>query len=135
MHGQPCSQPIALTAFQFRHVDNTYLHFWRHSWKTQLMDRILADSHGVFVDVGVNTGHTLIDYYAARVRKGYIGFEPNPHCVERANAIISASGLTDCTLIPAGLAGTNALMTLHLHGGMHADTGAALITDLRRHRR
>src|SRR5689334_10466979 len=52
---------------------------WEHLrmievWLFRAIERILRERTGVFVDVGVNVGHTLIKVKAADPDREYIGF-------------------------------------------------------------
>ena len=37
--------------------------FWKKSWKTYLIERLVQVGEGLFVDVGANVGQTLLDLH------------------------------------------------------------------------
>ena len=101
------------------------------TWKTVVIERVGNVTEGVFLDVGVNLGQTLIDLRATHPEKEYIGFEPNPVCVHYVNTLIRINGLTNCSVIPAGLGGGSRVMQLFLQESDASDPSATLIGDLR----
>lgn len=111
--------------------DTTDLIHWAPNWKTQIIGAALGQRPGVFIDVGINIGQTLLDYRAAPIRNGYIGFEPNSRCVERTQSIIDAAGLDDCEIVPVGLADSNAVISLFVSEGAPLDAGATMVPSLR----
>ena len=114
------------------HPDTIGLLLWEPNWKSQIIDETLTRSPGLFIDVGANIGHTLIDYLASSERSGYIGFEPNPQCVERVSEIIAASKAEDCAIIPTGLSDASGILSLFFDPKRGSDTGATAVdADIR----
>ncbi len=71
--------------------------------KQKLFSKILTVRRGALVDVGANCGQTLVDYFRSASTTGYVGFEPNYHCVRVINDIITTNACSDCSLIPVAL--------------------------------
>ncbi len=113
-------------------IESLALMHWNSSWKTEIIRAVLAQRSGAFLDVGVNVGMTLLDFLTTGQSPGrYIGFEPNPKCVSYLRAVLRRNGLHDCTLVPAGLADSDALLKLHLTPGQDADSAASIVQSLR----
>lgn len=112
-------------------AENVGLIFWQPNWKSQIIARVLKHRPGLFIDVGVNVGQTLLDYHAAPLRNGYLGFEPNPRCVQRVDDIISASQVADCEIVPAGLADQSGVISLYVNPQDKTDACATVVKDLR----
>ena len=110
--------------------DNVDLLGWRRNWKTEIICTALSRHPGLFLDVGANVGQTLIDYLSCTDRHGYIGFEPNPRCVERIEAIIDSSRLSDCAVVTTGLAEKSGILRL-FRTSDKVDACATMIADLR----
>jgi FkbM family methyltransferase len=115
-----------------RHKEAAYLASnWKPKWKTKLIARAQAIRPGSFLDVGANLGHTLVDFSAAHSGNRYIGFEPNPLCVQILNAIISQNNLDRSEVVPIGLASTTGILKLFVAEGEPLDQGASTKKSLR----
>lgn len=68
-----------------------------------LIKRLVPLFPGVFIDVGVNVGQTLIKARSAFPEIRYVGFEPNPVCVRYAQRVIAANRYADARIVPAAL--------------------------------
>jgi FkbM family methyltransferase len=77
-----------------------------------LLQLLLPDREGVFIDVGVNRGQTLLKVKAIRKDQSYLGFEPNPACNAYTSELIRLNRLAHCTLMPLGLAEHTDIVTL-----------------------
>jgi FkbM family methyltransferase len=84
----------------------------REVWLFRAIERVLRQYPGVFVDVGVNVGHTLIKVKAADPDRDYIGFEPNPNCLRYAQHLIDVNKFTKSTIVPVGLSDRSGLFKL-----------------------
>ncbi|HWA00552.1 MAG TPA: FkbM family methyltransferase [Caulobacterales bacterium] len=107
---------------------------WPGNWKTQLFARLLDGRLGAFLDVGANTGQTLLDHFSLNSQTHYLGFEPNPICAAILKEIIRANALEDHAIVPVGLSDDNALVKLYVRGGKSADGSGTLMAQLRPHR-
>src|SRR5687768_15578700 len=68
-------------------------HFFteKEGWMQKVLDSLnrITNSKGVFVDVGVNIGQTLIKVKSLTTHWDYIGFEPNPNCLQYLYALVN----------------------------------------------
>jgi FkbM family methyltransferase len=112
-------------------ASRTLPYVWKNTWQLELMRKIFPSRRGVFIDVGANTGQTLIDYLESGSNCGYFGFEPNPECVVLLNHIKQRNKLNNISIIPAGFADGNTVLRLFVADGSDADSGGSLIEDFR----
>jgi FkbM family methyltransferase len=100
-------------------------------WMADLLAKLLPLKPGTFLDVGVNLGQTLLVVKALDAARRYVGVEPNPHCVAYAEKLIALNVLTDCRVIPVGLADATGLRRLQLYHGATVDSSASLVEGFR----
>jgi FkbM family methyltransferase len=112
-------------------ASRTLPYVWKNTWRLELMKKIFAFRQGVFIDVGANTGQTLLDYLESGSNCGYFGFEPNPECVVLLNHIMQRNKLNNVSIIPAGFADGNTVLRLFVADKSDADSGGSLIEDFR----
>jgi FkbM family methyltransferase len=105
------------------------------AWKLGLFQTLLGLSEGMFVDVGVNLGQTLIQLRQVDHDRPYLGFEPNPDCLHYVYALIRRNGYAHVDLLAAGLGETTGVLSLYLPPGRSTDSTATLLKDLRPDRR
>jgi FkbM family methyltransferase len=79
-----------------------------------LLQLLLPDREGVFIDVGVNLGQTLLKVKAICETQAYVGFEPNPACNAYVYELIQLNHLTSCVLMPVGLDEQTKIVTLFI---------------------
>jgi FkbM family methyltransferase len=84
---------------------------------------------GTFFDVGVNVGQTLLKVKVLDPDRPYVGFETNPRCCQYVEELIRVNRFSGCTVIPAGLADRNGLVTLYLRSNVSLDPMATMISD------
>lgn len=73
-------------------------------WMLDLMRVLFRQrSDGVFIDVGVNVGQTLIKLRRLRPEQAYLGFEPNPSCLHYLSELFRLNDLGDSRVLPVGL--------------------------------
>ena len=101
------------------------------TWMIEVLKRLFSLRDGPFVDVGVNLGQTLLKVAGLDPARPYIGFEPNPTCVDYVEKLIAANGLTNCKVAPVGLATQPGIVTLDLFFGADSDSSASLVPDFR----
>ena len=92
-------------------------------------ERLLKLRSGTFVDVGVNLGQTLLKVKVLDRDRRYVGFETNPRCCQYVEELIKVNGFPGCTIVPAGLADRNGLLTLYLRPNVSLDPMATIISD------
>jgi FkbM family methyltransferase len=118
--------PVFVTA------DFTQMLFWKQSWKTDLIKRLVTDHEGAFIDVGANVGQTLFDAVVSHPMVQYIGFEPNPLCVLYLRELLNSNKLKNCRIIPAGLSDKSSCVPLYTGKNLApSDDTATIIRDLR----
>lgn len=101
------------------------------TWMIEVLEPLLNQHPGIFLDVGVNLGQTLIKVKGLEPGRKYIGFEPNSTCVVYAKALIKANQFRDCTIVPAGLFTEDAILALECMDESEADSAASLIQGFR----
>jgi FkbM family methyltransferase len=67
---------------------------------------------GAFIDVGANTGQTLLKVLAIDANRTYIGFEPQLDCCFYIDSFIKNNHLNKCKILPIGLHNKTAIMNL-----------------------
>jgi FkbM family methyltransferase len=72
----------------------------------------LATKQGTFVDVGANTGQTLLKILSIEKSRSYIGFEPQIDCCFFIKNFINDNKLDTHTVLPVGLSNQNGILEL-----------------------
>ncbi|MFZ4590451.1 MAG: FkbM family methyltransferase [Ignavibacteria bacterium] len=85
--------------------------------------------NGVFIDVGSNTGQTLIELRSVDENIVYYGFEPNPTCVSYCINLIKVNKFSKSYIIPVGVFSENKVLNIHLTS--ETDSSGTIIEDLR----
>jgi FkbM family methyltransferase len=86
---------------------------------------------GVFLDVGVNLGQTLLALKSVSKWMNYVGLEPNPLCVAYVDRLININSLANCVVIPVGLGRESGIHGLQLYHGKSVDSSASLVPHFR----
>lgn len=100
-------------------------------WKLELFSALLACYDGIFMDIGVNLGQTLIQLRVVDAERPYIGFEPNPKCIGYVERLAELNGYRHVELLAVAIGQQCTTMSLHLPAGRSTDSTATLISDLR----
>lgn len=74
------------------------------SWANATYGVLLDRFPGVFIDAGVNLGQSLVRLRLLEAERAYLGFEPNPACVEYTHRLLRVNALGDADIIKAALA-------------------------------
>ncbi len=93
------------------------------------MNLFLPTKQGVFIDVGVNIGQTLLKLKVVDKNRHYIGFEPNQVCVDYARALVRLNSYVNCEVREYGLSNKNKVIKLELNEA--TDASASIIEKLR----
>lgn len=104
-------------------------------WMREAIIRLLPESEGVFLDIGVNLGQTLMSFRSADNIRRYVGFEPNPHCVAAVDRIVTLNEIPSITLIPLACTDSFGVSQLYHYEDSKFDSSASMITNFRPDRR
>ncbi len=121
-------QQFIIPLVRNREVD--YMFFWTRSWKTDLIQR-LANTDGIFVDIGANIGQTLLDLRITHPAVRYVGFEPNVTCSSYLKELIRANKFENCPIIPLGLSEENRVLPLCRRKDLSTDSAGTILSDVR----
>jgi len=99
------------------------------SWFEELLPRIINKKKGIFLDVGVNLGQTIVKLEALDPEIAYIGFEPNPVCYNYSRKLVQKNNLTNKIIYPLGL--SDKTDVVKLFGNNEIASGATIIPDFR----
>ncbi len=100
-------------------------------WMTKLLLALRPLFNGHFVDVGVNLGQTLLKAHAVFDELKYIGFEPNPSCINYVQELVRRNGLNDTMLLPIGVGAKTEILRLNFFDADNSDSSATIIENLR----
>ena len=105
--------------------------FMTEIWMIDLFKKINHLLSGTFIDVGVNTGQTLLKLKSVNSRLKYIGFEPNPNCVYYVNELVSVNKLENIELYPVGISNNDNVLSLNIFYDNNLDSSATIIENFR----
>lgn len=100
-------------------------------WMVDLLKIITPIANDKFIDVGVNVGQTLIKLKSVNQNIDYVGFEPNPSCVNYVNELVKQNSFKNITLIPVGISEKNEIGELVFFYASKADSSASIIENFR----
>ena len=100
-------------------------------WMQGILVKLLDNPNKTFVDVGVNLGQTLLKVKAINREINYIGFEPNPFCVNYVNQLIKKNNFPNTELWPVGLSSKTQVLKLNLFSDSNEDSAASIIEGFR----
>lgn len=99
-------------------------------WMTQTLRQLKPVFKGGFVDVGVNTGQTLIKAHGVFGKLDYVGFEPNPVCVHYVQNLIRMNQFA-ARLIPVGISKQTEILQLNFYYDEETDQSASIVEGFR----
>ncbi|MBK9175013.1 MAG: FkbM family methyltransferase [Flavobacteriales bacterium] len=97
------------------------------AWADPIYTALLPAVDGVFVDVGVNLGQSLVRVRLLEENRAYLGFEPNPHCIAYTERLLRLNDLGPARIIPAALADSDGEADLLFTREDPADPSATII--------
>jgi FkbM family methyltransferase len=100
-------------------------------WMVEVLAAILPLKPGLFLDVGVNLGQTLLALKAAAPERPYLGIEPNPLCIAYVDALIEVNRISETALIAVGLGNETGLRRLHFYNDSTTGPGATFVENFR----
>jgi FkbM family methyltransferase len=100
------------------------------AWMVDMLQRLFAASGSSgLIDVGVNIGQTLLKLRSIASDSRYVGFEPNPFCIQFVNEVIALNGFGHCVILPVALSTGPGL--IDFVADSEADSAASMVEDLR----
>jgi len=102
-------------------------------WMNHILQRLIGNSEypKMFIDVGVNIGQTLIKVKSVSPTINYVGFEPNPLCVNYVNSLIEVNKFMNTEIIPVGIGDKSTVLKLKLFSDSDVDSAASIIDGFR----
>jgi FkbM family methyltransferase len=100
-------------------------------WMTKVLLALRGIFNGHFVDVGVNIGQTLLKAYAVFDQLNYIGFEPNPACVNYVQELVRLNGLKNTVLLPIAIGAKTEMLRLNFFASDKSDSSATIIENFK----
>jgi FkbM family methyltransferase len=101
-------------------------------WMTEILISLRPLFNGQFVDVGVNTGQTLLKAEAVFKDVNYIGFEPNPSCVNYVQEMIRMNGFKNALLLPIGVGAKTEILKLNFFATDKNDSSATIVENFKK---
>lgn len=101
----------------------------QEKWFILLLQQLMPVAEGVFVDVGMNIGQTMLKFYSMQDGRDYFGFEPNPMSYYYCQKLAESNQFQKCQLFPVGLADKDDVVTLYMD--MDIASGASILKDFR----
>jgi FkbM family methyltransferase len=99
-------------------------------WMVDTLRRLFRSSgRSGLIDVGANIGQTLLKLRSIDRDCRYVGFEPNPFCVQFVKELIALNRFGHSAILPVALAGRAGLIDFVAEG--EADSAATMIASLR----
>lgn len=105
--------------------------FENETWMSELLEVLLPVNQGIFVDVGVNIGQTLLKLKSIDQSREYFGFEVNPSCIAYLKELIKVNSFHNINLMPFGLADKTGVTRLQYYYNNEVDVTASIIQDYR----
>ncbi|MFK5976790.1 MAG: FkbM family methyltransferase [Sulfurovum sp.] len=100
-------------------------------WMVDIL-KSLDIERGIFIDIGVNIGQTLIKVKSIYDEVEYIGFEPNSLCVSYVNRLIEINKWRDITIVPVGIMQKCSILSLEYYSDSNTDSSASLVPNYRK---
>lgn len=101
-------------------------------WMIEIFNIILPIDNRSFIDVGANVGQTLLKLRSLSSEINYIGFEPNPTCINYLNYLITENSLKSTYIIPFGISDKCQLGVLNFFHSSKVDSSASMVSQFRR---
>jgi FkbM family methyltransferase len=100
-------------------------------WMTQVLLALRPLFKGDFVDVGVNLGQTLLKAHAVFGEVNYIGFEPNPSCVNYVQEMVRQNELKNFLILPIAIGAKTEVLKLNFFAADKSDSSASIIENFK----
>ena len=104
----------------------------KEPWMVDLMVLLKPNmKNKSFIDIGVNLGQTLMKIKSVFPEISYVGFEPNPVCVNYVKQLVDINDYQDVEVVPAGLSDSGGLVRFNFMLESASDPAATIMSDLR----
>jgi len=100
-------------------------------WMTKTLLALRPLFKGHFVDVGVNTGQTLLKSQAVFDEVHYLGFEPNSSCVNYVQELVRLNEFEHITVLPIAVGEKTEMLRLNFFSPDKSDSSASIIENFR----
>ncbi len=101
------------------------------TWMAAILRIILADTSGVFIDVGVNLGQTLLQLKSVNPHINYYGFDPNAECISYCHHLCNLNEFKSTALLPVGLSDHLGIKELSFFSKDVTDSSASIVHRFR----
>lgn len=111
-----------------------YEHFFENElWLNNLLKKLIPVycNTDYFIDVGVNTGQTLLKVKLINREADYLGFEPNPNCLFYLYHLIRYNRFENVTILPYALSNVSGMIDLNFHSASTTDSLASIVPNFR----
>lgn len=106
------------------------LHNKHEVWLDDAYSAALNSKEGAFIDVGANTGQTLVKILSIDTKREYVGFEPQIECSFFINQFIKENNMHTHRILPLGLSNKSGVLQLLKRSG-GSDTSASTTEGFR----
>ena len=105
----------------------------KEAWMLSALRKMndLTGGKGAFIDVGANIGQTLLKVKHLANDWQYVGFEPNPNCLQYLFTLVNANRFPNTRILPFGLSDRCMIGNLSLFNNSPVDTSASVVTGFR----
>jgi FkbM family methyltransferase len=100
-------------------------------WMTQTLLALRPLFAGNFVDIGVNLGQTLLKAHAVYGELNYVGFEPNPSCINYVQELVRRNELKNTVLFPVAVGAKTEMLKLNFFAADKNDSSATIVENFR----
>jgi len=101
-------------------------------WMIDVLKIVLPLGDTNFVDIGVNIGQTLLKLKSLSSNIKYVGFEPNPFCVNYVYKLIDRNRFENTIIVPVGISNKTEVGVLNFLDDSKANSSASIIADFRK---
>jgi FkbM family methyltransferase len=101
-------------------------------WMQEVIKILLPKNDGVFLDIGVNLGQTLMSLRSVDKTRQYVGFEPNPSCVAAVTSIVQLNLMQNVTIIPLACDKKYRITKLYHYEDSNFDSSASMVSNFRK---
>ena len=93
-----------------------------------VMRELLSEREGAVLDIGANTGQTLVKFLGLGLDRPYVAFEPSLFAAAQVKRIATVNGAENVTVLPIALADAVGVMEFSTSGPF--DQAATLVPDV-----